>query len=348
MTVSLVSEKPTVVRISKRKKMKQLTPTELHRAIEDKLQRELVKLAKTYPERLYIPVKYAIDIGGKRIRPILLLLAYNMFKEDIEYGMDLSMSVEMFHNFTLLHDDIMDDAAIRRNSPTVFKKFDTNTAILSGDAMSILAYKYLIETRCKNLDTIIRTFTNTALEVCEGQQLDMDFEERSNVEKQEYIKMIELKTAVLLGCSLKIGALLAETDTETAQLLYDLGIHLGMAFQLQDDYLDSFGNVDDFGKKIGGDISCNKKTILYIETIANADELQKAELLKWYDTADESQEKFDRVLALYKATGADRIVLKHIDKHFSKVDELLGSLKIEKERKAILADFIDTLLNRNR
>ncbi|MFV0505364.1 MAG: polyprenyl synthetase family protein [Bacteroidales bacterium] len=328
--------------------MKQYSPVELHKAVENKLQKELKELAHTYPERLYVPVKYAIDIGGKRIRPILLLLAYNLFKENIEYGMDLSMSVEMFHNFTLLHDDIMDDAEIRRNSPTVFKKFDTNTAILSGDAMSILAYKYLIEVRCNNLDAIIRTFTKTALEVCEGQQLDMDFETRRDVKKREYLKMIELKTAVLLGCSLKIGALLAETDEESAQLLYDLGIHLGLAFQLQDDYLDSFGNVTDFGKKIGGDISCNKKTILYIEAMANADEAQKAEMLEWYSTTEISQKKLDKILGLYKATGADQIVLEHIDSHFTKVDELLRALKIKDHRKTLLAEFIDSLLKRNK
>jgi geranylgeranyl diphosphate synthase type II len=206
-------------------------------------------LGKMNPANLYNPVGYSLEMGGKRLRPVLLLLGYNLFSDSVEKAIPAALAIEVFHNFTLLHDDIMDKAEVRRNRPTVHKKFSENSAILSGDVMAFLSYQYLLECKSDRLKEVIELFTKTAIEVCEGQQFDMEFENRLNVNESEYIEMIRLKTAVLLACGLKAGALLANAEVELANQLYEFGINLGLAFQLQDDLLDSFGNHESFGKK---------------------------------------------------------------------------------------------------
>ena len=235
---------------------------ELQDLINTDLKTRAEKLKKTNPVDLYNPVNYSLEMGGKRLRPVLVLMGYNLFSENIREALPAAIAIEVFHNFTLLHDDIMDKAEVRRNRPTVHKKFSENSAILSGDVMAFLAYRYLNECNSENLTPVFELFTNTAIEVCEGQQFDMEFEKRMDVNEAEYLEMIRLKTAVLLACSLKTGALLAGADSHVAGQLYEFGINLGLAFQLQDDLLDSFGIQESFGKKIGGDILANKKTFL--------------------------------------------------------------------------------------
>jgi geranylgeranyl diphosphate synthase type II len=225
---------------------------------------EITKIGQTAPLKLYAPVAYSLMIGGKRLRPALMLHTASLFSEDINHVLPAAMAIEIFHNFTLLHDDIMDRADVRRGLPTVHKKYNENAAILSGDAMSILAFKYLAKGNGAGFHDLLSLFSKTAIEVCEGQQLDMDFETRDDVTVDEYLEMIRLKTAVLIACSLKIGAILSNASAEDADLLYEYGIHIGLAFQLQDDWLDVYGNPDIFGKKQGGDICANKKTYLLL------------------------------------------------------------------------------------
>jgi len=226
---------------------------------------------KTEPRELYEPVKYILEIGGKRIRPSLVLAAYNLFKNDVETAINPALALEVFHNFTLLHDDIMDKADLRRNQQTVHKKWNENVAILSGDTMSIKAYELLSKIPAEFLSEVLQAFNKTALQVCEGQQLDMNFESRLDVSVEEYLEMIRLKTSVLIAVSLKIGAIMAGALRNDVHKLYDFGLNLGLAFQLQDDYLDAYGDVQAFGKKIGGDIVANKKTFLLIKALETSD-----------------------------------------------------------------------------
>ena len=231
--------------------------------------------------KLYRPIDYVLSMGGKHLRPSLMLMACNIFSEDIAPAIKPAIGIEIFHNFTLLHDDIMDKADSRRGKPTVHKKWEENVAILSGDAMLIKAYQYISTCPEKRLSKILEVFSQTAIEVCEGQQYDMDFEKESLVTEEMYLKMIRLKTAVLLGASLKIGAIIGGANQHEANCLYDFGINIGIAFQLKDDLLDVYGNSKKFGKTIGGDITCNKKTFLLIRTINKANEKEKEELEKW-------------------------------------------------------------------
>ncbi|HBG58601.1 MAG TPA: isoprenyl synthetase, partial [Porphyromonadaceae bacterium] len=241
------------------------------------------------PVTLYEPIRYALSVGGKRIRPMLVLLATDMFGQEIEVSVKPAIGIEIFHNFTLLHDDLMDNSDMRRGMPTVHKKWDASTAILSGDAMLIESYKYVASVPPAVLPEIMSLFSKTAMEVCQGQQLDMDFEKRTDVSESEYLEMIMLKTAVLLACSLKVGALLAGASPHDAELLYNFGINIGLAFQLKDDLLDVYGDAKTFGKNIGGDIVSNKKTYLLIKALKTAGDGQRTELLKWI-----SAEKFDK------------------------------------------------------
>ena len=231
------------------------------------------------PIELYEPIQYILSLGGKRIRPVLMLMAYNLYKENIPEVLAPAAAIEIFHNYTLLHDDLMDKADMRRGKKTVHKLWDDNTAILSGDAMFVLAYQYMAKSP-RHLKEMWDLFNTTSLEICEGQQLDINFEKRTDVAENEYIEMIRLKTAVLLAASLKMGAIQGDTSPEDAGLLYEFGINIGLAFQLKDDYLDAFGNPDVFGKNIGGDILSNKKTYLLIKAFELAGEKQKHVLNK--------------------------------------------------------------------
>ena len=257
------------------------TLKEIQELVAERINKEAAELAATHPENLYLPVEYILNLKGKKLRPVLVLLAYNLFSDDLEKALPAAIAIEIFHNFTLLHDDIMDKADVRRGQPTVHHKFGENAAILSGDVMSFVSFQYLLKTETKQLKSLLSLYANTAVEVCEGQQYDMDFENRNNVSENEYLEMIRLKTAVLLACSLKAGALIAEEEKISASVLYDFGINLGMAFQLQDDLLDSFGDESTFGKKIGGDILANKKTFLLIKAFELANPQQKEKLAFW-------------------------------------------------------------------
>ena len=271
----------------------------------------------------------------------MLLLSYNLFSEEIENALPAAFAIEAFHNFTLLHDDIMDKAEVRRNSPTVHRKFSENGAILSGDAMAFLSYRYLLECKSERLNDVIGLFTQTAIEVCEGQQYDMDFENRLDVTETEYLEMIRLKTAVLLGCSLKAGALLANQPNEFADQLYRFGLNLGLAFQLQDDLLDTYGNQKTFGKKIGGDIIANKKTYLLIKALNLASENQLAELTGWINTENSSDEKkIEAVTNMYNRLGIEEATEKKIDFYFEQSTKILQSInlgEIQKEQLKLLS-----------
>ena len=254
------------------------TAGQLQDKIEVEIRNRFSLNSKSF-ENLYIFVFYVLEEGGKRIRPLLLLLAYNLFADDVCKALPAAISIEVFHNFTLLHDDIMDNADVRRNRATVHNKFGDNSAILSGDVMSFLSYDLLLKSESKHVIELAKLFTQTAMEVCEGQQYDMDFEKRMDVTEEEYLEMIKLKTAVLLACSLKAGAILAGVEAVISEQFYHYGINLGLAFQLQDDLLDSFGDQKFFGKKIGGDILANKKTFLLINALKNSDARQRNTLL---------------------------------------------------------------------
>ncbi|MGB0199096.1 MAG: polyprenyl synthetase family protein [Flavobacteriaceae bacterium] len=259
------------------------------------------------PKRLFEPIGYILDLGGKRIRPVLTLMAAEACGGSVKDALPAASAVELFHNFSLIHDDIMDAADLRRGQATVHQKWDTNTGILSGDALLVIAYQQLNHYPKNLFHSLTQLFSQTALEVCVGQQMDMDFEQQTDVSLEDYLEMIRLKTAVLLGCALQMGAHVGGGSNETVQHLYDFGVHLGLAFQLQDDYLDAFGDPKTFGKKVGGDIVENKKTILYHLALEHATPQQREELLDLMSQkpADEAQ-KVEKVKALYVQTSADK------------------------------------------
>ncbi len=322
---------------------------ELQELFISRLEIESNKISETEPHNLYKPVKYILDIGGKRLRPAMILLTNELYNGNPEDAIMAALSVELFHNFTLLHDDIMDNAELRRNKPTVHKKYDSNTAILSGDAMSILSYKYLLQCTSKNIMQIIKLFTRTAVEVCEGQQYDMDFETSINITKEQYLEMIRLKTAVLLASCFKTGALVADAPINDANSLYDFGINLGLAFQLQDDYLDTFGNQETFGKHIGGDILCNKKTFLLISALKEAKGSTKDELLYWINKQDyNKQEKINAVRNIYIKTNAIELNKQEIEKHYHKAINCLDTLSLENNKKDILYQLANSIMKREK
>jgi len=293
------------------------------------------------PRGLYEPIDYVLSDGGKRIRPVLCLMACNLFNENVEDAIKPAVGLETFHNFTLLHDDIMDNADVRRGKETVHKKWNENTAILSGDAMMIEAYEQFFSLSPKILAEVLPVFNRTALEVCEGQQYDVDFEEILEITEEEYLNMIRLKTAVLLAASLQIGATIGGALKEEAQKMYNFGIAMGLAFQLQDDYLDTFGDEATFGKKIGGDIIENKKTLLLIRAIA----LNKEEILPLLSEKDESK-KIQDITTIYKKLALDKFILQKIDSYYKEAVEILASLSIEEEKKLPLASFLFQLKTR--
>lgn len=302
------------------------------------------------PVGLYEPIEYILQIGGKKLRPALVLMSYNLYEEEVSRALPAGFAIEVFHNFTLMHDDIMDDAPLRRGQTTVHEKYNVNTGILSGDAMLILAYDYLMSASDESsiAAKIIKVFNKCALEVCEGQQYDIDFEKRNNVTISEYLHMIQLKTSVLLAAALEIGAILGKSSDIDAKNLYEFGKNIGIAFQLQDDILDTFGDPEKFGKKVGGDIAQNKKTYLYLKALDVADEADKAELLRWYndDAADESS----KITAVRKSFTKLNIVahanaLK--DDFYAKAMQNLDAVAVPAAKKEVLRAFAEELLHRN-
>ena len=289
-------------------------------------------------------------MGGKRIRPVLMLLSYNLFKENPESILMNAVALETYHNYTLLHDDLMDNADVRRGKPTVHKKWDDNTAILSGDSMLVMAYqRMMVECPADKLSDVLSLFTETALEIGEGQQFDMEFENRLDVKEDEYIEMIRLKTSVLLACALKMGAILAGASKTDQENLYKFGEQIGLAFQLQDDYLDVYGDEKIFGKAIGGDITSNKKTYMLINAFVNASEAQRAELTKWVEAKTfDRKEKVAAVTRLYNEIGIDTMAQQKIASYFDSAKKYLDAVSVAEERKSELKTYADKMLHRNK
>lgn len=287
------------------------------------------------PCSLFEPIQYILDDGGKRLRPVLALMAYNLYREDIEKALKSAVGIEIFHNYTLLHDDVMDDAELRRGRLTVHKKWNSNVAILSGDAAAITAYKYIENCEDQYLRRVIDGFNQVAMDVCKGQQYDMEFESRNDVTEEEYIHMIYLKTSVLIAGSLRHGALIAGAPENEYNALYDFGGYLGIAFQLQDDYLDVYGDVSEFGKKIGGDITENKKTYLLIKAFELAGKQEKALLQEWIGKKEfDRAEKIKAVTEIYNRLGIGRLTLDTIGMYLQKSREALAKIEVPEERKA--------------
>ena len=299
------------------------------------------------PTSLYEPIQYVLSMGGKRIRPTLMLMAYNLFKENPEKILMNAIALETYHNYTLLHDDLMDNADMRRGHLTVHKKWDANTAILSGDSMLVLAYERMAQCDAKHLGKVLRLFTTTALEIGEGQQYDMEFETRDDVREEEYVEMIRLKTSVLLACALKIGAILADASEEDADNLYKFGEQIGLAFQLQDDYLDVYGDPTVFGKDIGGDITSNKKTYMLINAFNQANEEQRKELQTWVNaTGFDRKEKVAAVTRLYNEIGIDRMAQDKIAYYFEQSGKYLDAVNVSEERKEELRKYAQKMMKR--
>jgi geranylgeranyl diphosphate synthase type II len=301
------------------------------------------------PPELYEPVKYVLSMGGKRIRPALVLLSCDLFSDAVESALIPALAIEIFHNFTLLHDDIMDRSEIRRGHPTVHIKYGENVAILSGDVMSILASRLINQSPGVVLQTVHDVFTRTAMQVCEGQQFDMNFEGRLAVDVEEYLNMIELKTAVLIAASLKIGAILGGASEKDANDLYDFGKHLGIAFQLQDDLLDTYGDPDLIGKKLGTDIVDNKKTYLVIEALEMASPPQKEELENWFTIEEfDHEEKISAVTSIFNDLEIKEVTETKIKEYYSTALSSLERLNRPDERKTELYNFASFLTNRKR
>ncbi len=299
------------------------------------------------PSSLYEPIRYVLSMGGKRIRPTLMLMAYNLYKENPENILMNAIALETYHNYTLLHDDLMDNADVRRGHQTVHKKWDANTAILSGDSMLVLAYERMAQCDAQHLQDVLRLFTTTALEIGEGQQYDMEFETRDDVKEEEYIEMIRLKTSVLLACALKIGAILGDASAEDADNLYKFGEQIGLAFQLQDDYLDVYGDPKVFGKEIGGDITSNKKTYMLINAFNRANDEQRAELQKWVSAkVFDRKEKVAAVTRLYNEIGIDKMALDKIAYYFEQSKKYLDAVNVPVERKEELAKYAQRMMKR--
>lgn len=299
------------------------------------------------PRNLYEPIEYILSLGGKRIRPVLTLMTAEIFGTDYKKALPAALAVEVFHNFSLVHDDIMDDAPLRRGKETVHEKWNLNTAILSGDAMLILAYQYFERYEPIVFRDLAKLFSKTAIEVCEGQQWDVDFENREDVTIPEYLKMIEYKTAVLVAAAMKMGAIIAGTSEENCNLIYDFGLSLGLAFQLQDDYLDAFGDPETFGKQVGGDIIENKKTYLYLKAQEFANPTQKEELMHLFSIhPEDNTEKINSVKQIFNTTGASEVTQKAIQEFTLKAFETLQQIKIDNEKKEILKSFGENLMGR--
>lgn len=321
---------------------------DLQSLISVEIENEIYSLNQTEPQNLYQPVGYALSMGGKRLRPVMVLMAFNLFSETVKKAFPVALAIELFHNFTLLHDDIMDGAEMRRNNLSVYKKYNENIAILSGDAMSIMAYNYLLKCNSTEPAPMIRLFSQTALEVCEGQQFDMDFENRLDVSIPEYLEMIRLKTAVLLACSLKLGAMAANAPERIADQLYNFGLNLGIAFQLQDDLLDVFANQDKFGKKIGGDIVSNKKTFLLLKALEISDDSTKVIILDWMNKSDfDENEKIRAITEVYNKLDIKRITEIYIDEYYKLALDVFKEIDLTGEMKVELLHLANLIMNRD-
>ena len=314
----------------------------------DAIEAELSKIEyAAEPDGLYAPVRYELSLGGKRVRPLLTLLACEMFAGDYRRALNAAMGLEVFHNFTLLHDDVMDKADVRRGKPTVHKVWDENTAILSGDAMEIIAFRYIARTEAPHTGAVVELFLKTALEICEGQQYDMEFERRDDVTEAEYIEMIRLKTAVLLGGALKIGAIIGGASETDADCIYRFGESLGLAFQLQDDWLDVYGDPARFGKKIGGDILNNKKAYMLINARQRVEGKDAEELSRWLSAAEyDPSEKIAAVTALYDRVGAGDLCLRQ-DEYSRRAIEALRQIGVDEAAKQPLYDLANSLIKRD-
>lgn len=305
------------------------------------------QLPEQSPESLYAPAVYILQLGGKRIRPVLALLAADAVGGKIASALPAAMAVEVFHNFSLVHDDIMDAAPLRRGQATVHEKWDINTGILSGDVMLVMAYQCLNTYPADMFQTLTQLLSTTAREVCEGQQYDMDFPKQAQVTQADYLHMIRNKTAVLLGCSLQMGALVGGLNKNDSQGFYTFGIQLGIAFQLQDDYLDAFGDPTNFGKQLGGDIIENKKTLLYLLALEQGNAAQRTELQEWFETTPpENSEKVAQVKALFKATAADTVLQELIQKYTNEALATVETFPILAEKKALFKRFATELMAR--
>lgn len=301
------------------------------------------------PASLYEPIKYVLDLGGKRIRPILMLLSYNLYKDNPQEILSSACALETYHNYTLLHDDLMDEAPLRRGQQTVHMKWNANQAILSGDSMLVLAYERLAKCDTKHLEAVLSLFTETALQIGEGQQYDMEFEMRNDVAVEEYIEMIRLKTSVLLACATKMGAILADATQEDAENLYKFGEQIGLAFQLQDDYLDVYGDAKVFGKKIGGDIVSNKKTYMLITAFNLANTGQRAELENWINKKDfNTEEKIVAITRLYNEIGIDKLAKEKMNFYYEQGKNFLDAVKLPDERKEALAEYAAKMMKRQK
>lgn len=301
------------------------------------------------PENLYDPIRYSLAAGGKRLRPVFALLACNLFKDAVEAAINPAIAIEIFHNFTLLHDDIMDKSELRRNQPTVHIKWNENVAILSGDAMLIKAYEYLVRSPEQLLPDIITEFNKVALEVCEGQQLDMDFEMRDDVSVEQYLQMIGLKTAALIAGSLKIGAICGETTNENVINLYEFGHNIGVAFQLQDDLLDVFADPKVFGKSSGNDILSNKKTFLLLTAMKNAAGELLTEINQWLSRSEfDKTEKVNAFIEIYNKLNIKQLTEDEIEKYYQKAMRYLETITVATERKKVIKEFVVMLMGRNK
>lgn len=305
------------------------------------------KIITAQPSGLYEPVNYIMGLTGKKIRPVVCLMVANVFDENLDHALPLAYSIEMFHNFTLVHDDIMDNASVRRSKPTVHVKYGANSAILSGDLMMIKSYEHLINC-CSDNDlkfTILQLFTDTAVKVCEGQQYDMEFETAENITLSDYMQMIELKTAVLLGGAFKSGAVIGNCSDKDADHFYDYGLNLGLAFQVQDDFLDIYGNPDVFGKKPGGDIIQKKKTFLYLKAMELTEDKEKLKMLYNSDNLPE-QEKIDKVLSIYDQLNIRHATEAKMNELTSKAETHLNSISVPEENLAVIKQLQKSLLER--
>lgn len=323
-----------------------LTATE----IQEKVNAYIASLPyERKPKSLYDPIEYVLAAGGKRIRPSFVLMAYNLFHDDVDRILPVATALETYHNYTLLHDDLMDKADMRRGRPTVHKKWDDYTAILSGDTMLVLAYEHLAKCDTKYLKPALDLFTETALEVSEGQQFDMEFETRNDVAEEEYIEMIRLKTSVLLACALKMGAVVAGASDADANALYAFGEKVGLAFQLQDDLLDVYGDPKVFGKAIGGDITSNKKTFMLINAFNRADAETRAELERWTTATEfDPAEKIAAVTEIYNRLGIDKLAEQRIKEYFEQSRLHLDELSVSDDRKAVLREYTERMMNRKK
>lgn len=321
-----------------------LTISQYRTAVSEYLQE---KIRVKEPVNLYEPMVYILEQGGKRLRPVLVLMATEVFDCDYKKALDAALAIEIFHNFSLVHDDIMDDAPLRRGKETVHEKWDVNTGILSGDAMLINAYQLFESYQGETFKELSTLFTKTAIQVCEGQQYDIDFETRDNVSIEDYLLMIEYKTAVLVGASLQMGAIVAGTSRECKEAIYQYGRLLGIAFQLQDDYLDAFGDPETFGKQPGGDIIENKKTFLYLKTLERANRSEALQLEHLYSISPaENSGKIEAVKALFESSGAAELTRKEIRKYTTRAFEILDKIEISEARKEPLRKFGEMLMER--